>query len=284
MSAQDALLALAGSTANAIGDVLREAAPGAVEPADVFVPLPGRDPFETPLPALVASAAYVDGVQGGNVFVMPLRAARKLAAALLGREADDEAARDSALTGEELEAVAEAMARLLAAAAAATGAALGQDVEIEAPVVRVAESAREVKVGFQGATRTTIADLRVLGEPCRFIQLIPSVVMMKMTQALQSGPAYGADDTMNDALAQSLRDVPLRVWAELGRARLRTFDVASLADGAIVDLDRAAEDPVDVYVNGSLIATGRLIRIDDKEWAVRLEEVFQTAQQPAATK
>ena len=46
------------------------------------------------------------------------------------------------------------------------------------------------------------------------------------------------------------------------------------------DLDRAADDPVDIFVNGSRIATGRLICVDETDWAVRLEEVFQAAEPP----
>src|SRR4051794_41965597 len=96
------------------------------------------------------------------------------------------------------------------------------------------------------------------------------------------GAAGPADASVRDALGATLREVPLRVWAEVGRARLRSAEVASLGDGAIVELDRAADDPVDLYVNGSRIATGRLICIDGKEWAVRLEEVFSSAEADAA--
>jgi flagellar motor switch protein FliN/FliY len=73
------------------------------------------------------------------------------------------------------------------------------------------------------------------------------------------------------------------VWAELGRAGLRSSEAAALVDGVIVELDRAADDPIDVYVNGSRIATGRLIALEEDEWAIRLEHVFPTAQTPKRT-
>jgi flagellar motor switch protein FliN/FliY len=281
MTTQEALLSLAGSTASAAGDVLGRFAHDGVHVGEVAIPLPGRDPFETPLPAIVA-VQYLDGVQGGNVFVLPLRAGRRLAAAMAGEEG--EPAADGPLTDEELAAVTQAMTEMMAAAAAVTTQVLGREVDLDPPTVKVAETAREVKVAIQGATRTTIAEINLLGEPCRFIQLVPSVFTMRITQALASGPAVGSDDTGADALRETMRSVPLRVWAELGRARLRTLEVAALADGAIVDLDRGADDPVDIYVNGSRIAIGRLIRVDDKDWAVRLEEVFPTALAPIPTK
>jgi flagellar motor switch protein FliN/FliY len=126
----------------------------------------------------------------------------------------------------------------------------------------------------------TVAVVNVFDEPCHLIGLVPSDFVARIGQ---DDEAAGHGDAVRDALGATLRDVPLRVWAEVGRARLRSAEVASLGDGAIVELDRAAEDPVDLYVNGSRIATGRLVCIDGKEWAVRLEEVFASAEaDPAA--
>ena len=129
------------------------------------------------------------------------------------------------------------------------------------------------------AVRVTVADLVVLGEPCRLVVLFPTVFTMRMTQALTSGAVEGSGET-HAAVREALREVPLRVWAELGRASLRSADAAGLADGAIVELDRAADDPIDIFVNGSRIATGRLIALEEDEWAVRLEHVFPTAHTP----
>jgi flagellar motor switch protein FliN/FliY len=77
----------------------------------------------------------------------------------------------------------------------------------------------------------------------------------------------------------ALLDVRVRLWAELGRARLPLAHVAGLAEGAIVDLDRAPEDPVDVYVNGRLFGTARLLLVDG-EWALRLESI-EAVEQPS---
>ncbi|MBX5469470.1 MAG: FliM/FliN family flagellar motor switch protein [Thermoleophilaceae bacterium] len=74
-------------------------------------------------------------------------------------------------------------------------------------------------------------------------------------------------------LSAQLRDVDLRFWAELGRARLPVRDAASLEAGSIVDLDRRPDDPVELYVNGLRFGTGRL-QLVDGEWAVRIEEIL----------
>ena len=61
-----------------------------------------------------------------------------------------------------------------------------------------------------------------------------------------------------------LRDVPVSVSIELGRARLPLADVLSLAPGSLVMLDRAAHEPVDLYVGGRLYARGEVVVVGEK--------------------
>lgn len=70
-----------------------------------------------------------------------------------------------------------------------------------------------------------------------------------------------------------LREVPLEVSAELGRARMSVSEILQLNVGSIVELDRTAGSPVDVVVNGSLIARGEVVVIDD-EYGVRITEIL----------
>lgn len=72
--------------------------------------------------------------------------------------------------------------------------------------------------------------------------------------------------------AGSLLDLPLRVWAEIGRARMPAASVVGMPQGAIIDLDREPDDPADIFVNGRHFGTGRLILVDG-EWAVRVESL-----------
>ena len=70
----------------------------------------------------------------------------------------------------------------------------------------------------------------------------------------------------------SFLDVRVRFWAELGRASMPIGRAVALHEGAVVDLDRKPEEPVDVYVNGTHFGTGRLIMIEG-EWSLQLESV-----------
>lgn len=70
-----------------------------------------------------------------------------------------------------------------------------------------------------------------------------------------------------------LMDVPLRVSVELGRTRLSVREVLDLQEGSVVELHRAAGEPVDVYVNDRLVARGEVVVVDDC-FAVRITELL----------
>jgi len=70
-----------------------------------------------------------------------------------------------------------------------------------------------------------------------------------------------------------LMDVFLRVTVELGRTRMQLRQVLELQQGSVVELDRLAGDPVDVYVNERLLARGEVIVVDDK-FGVRITELL----------
>jgi flagellar motor switch protein FliN len=70
-----------------------------------------------------------------------------------------------------------------------------------------------------------------------------------------------------------LGDVEMGVTAELGRTKLTVRDVLGLNQGSIIELDRAAGSPVDVVVNGTLIARGEVVVIDE-EFGIRITEII----------
>jgi flagellar motor switch protein FliN len=70
----------------------------------------------------------------------------------------------------------------------------------------------------------------------------------------------------------ALLDLELRVWAELGRAEMAAARIVGMAPGTIIDLDRAPEDPAEIYVNGRRLGSGRLLLVDG-EWAIRIESL-----------
>ena len=80
---------------------------------------------------------------------------------------------------------------------------------------------------------------------------------------------------MQDAQVSSielLRDVDLNVKIELGRSRMLVEDVLKLSEGSVVELDKFAGDPVDVFVNDRLVARGEVLVLNDN-FCVRVNEI-----------
>ncbi len=78
-----------------------------------------------------------------------------------------------------------------------------------------------------------------------------------------------------------VRDIPLEVTVELGRTRLLIRDIMDLSAGSIIELDKIAGEPVDLFANGMLVARGEVIVIDDN-FGVRVTEII-TAQERSAS-
>ena len=69
-----------------------------------------------------------------------------------------------------------------------------------------------------------------------------------------------------------LKDVPLTVTAELGRARMLVKEILKLGLGSVIELEKLTGEPVDILVNGKVIARGEVVAIDEN-FGVRLTEV-----------
>jgi len=81
----------------------------------------------------------------------------------------------------------------------------------------------------------------------------------------------------NERSVEFLLDVPLRVTVELGRCKMRIVDLLRLAKGSVVELDKIAGEPLDVRVNGHLIARGEAVIVNDK-FGVRLSDVLSPSE------
>ena len=74
-----------------------------------------------------------------------------------------------------------------------------------------------------------------------------------------------------------LGDVDLDVTIELGRTEMLVEDVLRLASGSVVELDKLAGDPVDVYVNNRLVARGEVLVLNDN-FCIRISEILADVQ------
>jgi len=77
-----------------------------------------------------------------------------------------------------------------------------------------------------------------------------------------------------------LADVDLDVTIELGRTEMLVEDVLRLGQGSVVELDKLAGDPVDVYVNGRLVARGEVLVLNDN-FCIRISEIVADLEEQA---
>lgn len=70
----------------------------------------------------------------------------------------------------------------------------------------------------------------------------------------------------------NLLEVPVKVTVEIGRARLTLAELVKLQPGSLVPLDREAHEPVDILVNGKIVARGEVVTIDQR-YGVRITSV-----------
>ena len=89
-------------------------------------------------------------------------------------------------------------------------------------------------------------------------------------------PAFATPDATGAAgPIDLLSDVNLNVKIELGRTRMLVEDVLRLADGAVIELDKLAGDPVDIYVNDRHVARGEVLVLNDN-FCVRINEILKS--------
>jgi len=96
----------------------------------------------------------------------------------------------------------------------------------------------------------------------------------RSSQALQGGAKKDEHNMQN---LEFLLDIPLKVSVEVGRTRVLIKDLLQLHEGSIVELDKLAGEPLDLYVNSRLIAKGEAVLVNEK-FGIRLTEVVSPAE------
>jgi flagellar motor switch protein FliN/FliY len=72
-------------------------------------------------------------------------------------------------------------------------------------------------------------------------------------------------------------DIPVTLSMEVGRSRISIRNLLQLNQGSVVELERATGEPLDIYVNGTLIAHGEVVVVNDK-FGIRLTDVISPAE------
>ncbi len=228
--------------------------------------------------ALVTSiepTAYVDAVAARTMLVGAVPGGLITVAPAGGLPLDDE-------TTVEPMVLIEALAR---GAAAAIGQATGTDLQVAPPealapdptVAGLATHIIQFSVGTSPANlitvfwivEATLDALMTAADPVIPAEASPSSVAPADLPELGASALPGVQQDLH-----LLADVQMNVTVELGRALMQVRDLLSLREGSVIELDRAAGAAVDVLVNGTLVARGEVVVIDD-ELGVRVTELVE---------
>jgi flagellar motor switch protein FliN/FliY len=97
--------------------------------------------------------------------------------------------------------------------------------------------------------------------------------------ASQLFPDFGDSEPKSGALSDfdMILDIPVQITVELGRTKLSIRNLLQLAHGSVVELDGLAGEPMDVLVNGTLIAQGEVVVVNDK-FGIRLTDIITPAE------
>ncbi|MDR7439026.1 MAG: flagellar motor switch protein FliN [Armatimonadota bacterium] len=134
----------------------------------------------------------------------------------------------------------------------------------------------EASVLPQLVERSTQAARRVAGSPPPPPQA-SATPHAPAVRPVEFEPLEPRRTASSDRNLDLLLDVPLQVTVELGRTRMRIRDVLSLGIGAVIELERAAGEPVDLYVNDRLFARGEVVVIEEN-FGVRVTEILSPEQ------
>jgi flagellar motor switch protein FliN/FliY len=118
--------------------------------------------------------------------------------------------------------------------------------------------------------------------PYGYNQPVMQVPQQRNAVNVQAVQLQSFDNYSNKSLSEEQNDnlkllmgVPLNVTVEIGSTKKKIKDILEFTQGTIIELERQAGAPVDVIVNGHLIAKGDVVVIDDN-FAVRITEIIRS--------
>lgn len=97
----------------------------------------------------------------------------------------------------------------------------------------------------------------------------------KVTDAAAEKKGKSEGDEKKDRNLQLILDIPLRVTVELGRTKMAVSELLNLGQGSVIELNKLAGEPMEVFVNDKLIARGEAVVVNEK-FGVRLTDIIST--------
>ncbi len=96
-------------------------------------------------------------------------------------------------------------------------------------------------------------------------------------QTEEEAEAVSSDDVKASIDPDILQNIPVTISVEVGRTSLKIKDLMRLTQGSVVELERLAGEPLDLFVNRTLVAQGEVVLVNDR-YGVRLTSVVPAAE------
>jgi flagellar motor switch protein FliN/FliY len=114
-------------------------------------------------------------------------------------------------------------------------------------------------------------DLENQSNPIGNVEDINTAKINQLSDEIKAG-----DDALNKLKVQNLDfilDIPLKITVELGRTEVMIKDLLQLGQGSVLELDKLAGEPLEILVNGKLVAKGEVVVVNEK-FGIRLTDII----------
>lgn len=234
-------------------------------------------------PWVLIEASYQRGLHGTHRLVMSRAAGVTLAAALVGETYEDDAVR---LHPRHAEAIRDSVNQVLGAAGPTLMPLFTRQVAFAPATVRLVDDADTLPAELGPRAKPLwVVQARATGAGGLDVDLALTITEELGREIARLGAAVDApadavelhQDDAPPSRIDLILDVTLPIAVELGRARMQIQDILKLAPGSVIELDKSAGDPVDLYINDRPIAKGEVVVIDEN-FGVRLTSIVTASE------
>jgi len=260
------------------------------------------------IPKVVTRIEFKEGLIGNNLLMVNIKDSAIIADLMMG---GDGTKGNEELTEFELSAVSEAMNQMIGSASTSMAQMLGRNIDILPPEVTVWNNKEKIdykkfitedyicKISFrlsvEGLIESEIMQIYTLdtvkeiveimmGDPSKTSPVIePEVIEIpRIHQEMQvQKPVFAPlEDTSVVNQKRNLdliMDVPLEFSVVLGKTKKTIQDILALGAGSVVELNKLADEPLEIYVNGKLIAHGEVVVINEN-FGIRMTQILSKEQ------
>ena len=220
---------------------------------------------------VVSQLQYSEGFSGPTVFLFGEKEGALVADLMMG---GDGSAPPAEIDDVHLGAVSEVTGQMIGACSKALEEVVGKTINLSTPETKLVDFSKEEEtidiLKEENLLKITysfsVQDL-VEGE---LVQIMPSSLAKEMASLLSPSPSK--EEEPKEAVFQEIKaegnlallmDVPMRITVEIGRTSMLIRDILGVGVGSVVEIERLADEPADLLVNGKLIGRGQIVLIDD---------------------